>query len=277
MGGGDGSDSGDGGDDDNGDAEQVHFSVATPESFGAKMISRVDVWAFTDAQRERVMDLVSKDEHEIAAQGSGPKLNTGSQLQVFMEIPTLEVHNSVAIIYWEGQPAVASFTVSVPSGSKVEVHTGIVKIFSSGLLICNMTFAISTKTKKVVSEEEQLCKAAFASYSSKDRSLVMTAIQAMKKVAPNLVVRTDREEIRSGEDWRNRLMELIPTQDVFFLFWSKEAAASTEIEWEWKFAKQRRGLNYIDPFPLVSPAEVPPPPELAKLHFEDKYRLLKHS
>jgi hypothetical protein len=30
-----------------------------------------------------------------------------------------------------------------------------------------------------------------------------------------------------------------------------------------------RGVDYIDPVPLVSPDLVPPPPELAQLHFND--------
>jgi len=36
-------------------------------------------------------------------------------------------------------------------------------------------------------------------------------------------------------------------------------------------ALEKRGMNYIDPVPLEEPDRVPPPQELAKLHFNDAY------
>ena len=78
------------------------------------------------------------------------------------------------------------------------------------------------------------------------------------------------KNLRSGERYEARLLEEIAARDVFFLFWSKAASASQWVDKEWRFALEKRGLDFIDPIPLVAPEQVPPPRELAdNLHFSD--------
>jgi hypothetical protein len=77
------------------------------------------------------------------------------------------------------------------------------------------------------------------------------------------------QSLRSGEKWRSRLAEEIERRDVFYLFWSRAAKESVWVEWEWRHALKVRGADYIDPVPLASPRQVPPPEELADLHFND--------
>ena len=71
--------------------------------------------------------------------------------------------------------------------------------------------------------------------------------------------------LRSGDHWQERLRAEILRRDVLYLFWSEAASKLTWVEWEWRCALQERGIDFIDPVPLVSPQEVPPPPELAGL------------
>ena len=63
----------------------------------------------------------------------------------------------------------------------------------------------------------------------------------------------------------------MPSKDVFYLFWSQAAAASTWVAREWSLALKRRGLGYIDPVPLQDPRDAPPPDALSGLHFNDAY------
>ena len=57
---------------------------------------------------------------------------------------------------------------------------------------------------------------------------------------------------------------------MFYLFWSKAASDSEWVEKEWRTALRFRGIDYIDPVPLISPKDVPPPEELGdELHFND--------
>lgn len=41
------------------------------------------------------------------------------------------------------------------------------------------------------------------------------------------------------------------------------------VEREWRIALRTGKPNFIDPVPLQTPDEAPPPPELASLHFND--------
>jgi hypothetical protein len=62
---------------------------------------------------------------------------------------------------------------------------------------------------------------------------------------------------------------VIPEADVFYLFWCRHAKSSSWVEKEWRCALNKRGLDFIDPVPLESPEDAPPPLELAAKHFND--------
>ena len=91
----------------------------------------------------------------------------------------------------------------------------------------------------------------------------------MQKIAPDLSVFLDVANLRSGEDWESKLLREILGTDVLYLFWSAAASVSHWVEKEWRCALERRGVNFIDPVPLVSPEDVPPPEELGSKHFND--------
>ena len=93
----------------------------------------------------------------------------------------------------------------------------------------------------------------------------------MCKMAPQLDIFLDVDSLRSGRKWEQELWKVIPSSDVFYLFWSDNARRSEWVEKEWRCALNTRGIDFIDPFPLASPEKVPPPPELASKHFNDKW------
>jgi hypothetical protein len=89
----------------------------------------------------------------------------------------------------------------------------------------------------------------------------------------------DRLDLRSGDDWRATLARMISDADVFQLYWSVAAAASSEVQHEWQLALDlsktrdrphgsgsRRPSNFIRPLYWQTP--MPPLPEaLTHLHF----------
>ncbi len=116
----------------------------------------------------------------------------------------------------------------------------------------------------------KLHRTAFLSYSSKDADFVEHCIQGMQKVNPILDVFYAPASMRSGQRWKEALRREILERDIMYLFWSEAASKSEWVDWEWRFGLAERGINFIDPCPLVSPEEVPPPKELAdELHFND--------
>jgi hypothetical protein len=109
---------------------------------------------------------------------------------------------------------------------------------------------------------------AFASYASEEGNYVLACIQIMQKFSPQLDVDMDLK-IRSGQYWEKELWRLIPSKDVFYLFWSSNSAKSEWVEKEWRCALEKLGLDFIDPVALVDPEQVPPPPEHSSKQFND--------
>lgn len=118
---------------------------------------------------------------------------------------------------------------------------------------------------------EDMQDAALASYASPDRGEVMQCIQGMPKALPQLSVSIDVDSDRSDRNWEHGICGIIPLRDAFYLFWSASASKSRWLDKEWRCAPNRRQLHYIDPCPLMSPEEVPPPPDLESLHLYDRW------
>ena len=105
----------------------------------------------------------------------------------------------------------------------------------------------------------------------------MKRIQGMQKASPELDIFVDVDSLRSGQYWEREIRKIIRSRDVFYLFWSDSASKSYWVEQEWRYALEKRGLHFIDPCPLVSPKEVPPPKELESLHFNDRWIFYEES
>jgi hypothetical protein len=153
------------------------------------------------------------------------------------------------------------------------VKSGFATVHVGSLRIAAIHFSVTigrtaTSSRQVFSRGVKH-RTAFASYASEDRDAVLARIQGIQKAAPKLEVFLDVLNLRSGEDWSKRLWKEIPSRDIFYLFWSESASRSNWVEMEWRCALEARGLDFIDPVPLVSPNKIPPPRELASRHFND--------
>ena len=106
----------------------------------------------------------------------------------------------------------------------------------------------------------------FASYSHDDTLVVERVEHACRALGLDYL--RDVISLRSGQDWNDQLFEYIEQADIFQLFWSPAAAASPNVEREWRHALQlhtdRR--NFIRPVYWSQPM-TPTPPELSRIHF----------
>jgi TIR domain len=100
---------------------------------------------------------------------------------------------------------------------------------------------------------------------------VIARVQGMETAWKGLRVFVDVANLRAGQHWEEQLWSQISQADVFYLFWCRHARESDWVEKEWRFALERRGLDFIDPVPLEPPEYAPPPPELAVKHFNDPW------
>jgi molecular chaperone DnaK len=259
--------------------DRVHFAADFPPAVQPGQPFLVNVWAHTERQRvevERRIQLTSpQSSPPPVIQLKGPfKIERGTMLFVRLRLNDVEVDPAEDVILWEGEIGNASFGVVFPAEVEEGLKLGWVTVhWEGGLQIARIPLQIRLAAKTVpaapVSRPMQLIRRAFASYASADRNEVLGRIQGMQKVAPDLNVFLDVASLRSGEDWEQKLWQVIPESDVFYLFWSAAASASPWVEKEWKCALKSRGAEFIDPVPLVSPEEVRPPEELRKKHFND--------
>jgi hypothetical protein len=256
--------------------DKVHFTVASPSKVNPGSSFLIDVWAHLEGHRREVVERVLQacSPEEIHIRSKGPvELARRTVLTVRLQVESLEIDSPEDTILWDGEIGNATFPVRVPVDVAEGSKAGLAAIYAGPLVIAKVHFAIRVRqageaVRGVVSREERFRKA-FASYAEEDRNEVLGRIQGILKAAPLLEVFLDVAVLRSGQLWEEELTRAIESSDVFYLFWSRYAAASEWVEREWRCALERRGLGFIDPVPLASPKEVPPPPELASKHFND--------
>jgi hypothetical protein len=256
--------------------DDVRFSVTSPVLV-AGMSHLVSVWAHLAAQREQVVAMAREEiaGNSIRVTGEGPvAISRGSVLTVRVSIAGLDVTPHEKTISWTGEVGKAGFAVTVPKQREPGTYPGTAIVLAAGLPVLRVDFVVEVANTErpatPVETAEHRYRRPFASYASEDRDAVLARIQGMLKVAPALDVFLDVVSLRSGEHWQERLRQEILERDVMYLFWSGAASRSEWVDWEWRCALHERGVDFIDPCPLVSPTEVRPPELLAdRVHFND--------
>ncbi len=196
-------------------------------------------------------------------------------LTLSMTLPGFTIANSIEHITWDGSIRNAAFILHSNEGLAVGQHWGTLKLLIDAKPLGMISFCVEIgqeayvqlDNKATLSEPMQRFRTAFASYASPDRAEVFKRVQAIR--ASRVDVFADIADLRGGERWEDVLMREIDTRDVFYLFWSQQAAASPWVEREWRRAIDTRGLGFICPIPLEDPRFAKPPAELSELHFND--------
>jgi hypothetical protein len=202
-------------------------------------------------------------------------LARGTTLTAGIYVADIEVHPSWKTLMWRGEIGYATFILKIPKGCPAGVKIGRASIMVNGLEVADIRFSIEVSSTPAVAKDShieantRIHRSAFASYASQDRDAVLARIQGMQKVMPSLEVFLDAMSLRSGENWGRRLFEEIPKADIFYLFWCRHARESRWVRREWRCAFKAKGIDFIDPIPLESPKNAPPPEELKGKHFND--------
>ena len=255
--------------------DRVHFSVTLPPAVNPGSHFVLDVWAHLRHERDIVIQR-AKEAFGAGAhvQSKGPVLVPGGTLiSVYLTIEGFTIGDPEDTIQWFGEPTNASFPVAVPDDASEGPRDGLARIYIHALQIARIPFVVlvskALRDDTPISVGGRPLRKAFASYASADRDEVLSRIQGMQKAAPQLDVFLNVLSLRSGQYWEEELWRVIPSNDIFYLFWSRDASQSEWVEKEWRCALKTRGLDFIDPVPLVSPELVPPPRELESKHFNE--------
>ena len=254
----------------------LHYSVSGPSSVPPGGSFLLEVWAHLRDQFDEVRELARQttDEDVLRIRSKGPvEVPHGTKLTVDISVNGLDVDDPWDAIEWRGEVGNAVFAIRVPEDTALGKYRAKATIHAAGVRKTRLYFDIAVGKHEgapgVVPIRVDRHRRAFVSYSRKDQKDVSSRLHGMSKIDPELKLEVDKLTLRSGEYWEKKLLGIIPICDVFYLFWSANAQKSEWVEREWRCALDWRGLDFIDPVPLVSPEEVPPPPELAAKHFDD--------
>lgn len=255
----------------------VQCSLFAPRKVKRNAYFQVNLYIHRSEQekdvRARVAEFIQID--EVQRKQNQLDLSTGSELDVVLDIPGMEIGETICKLVWRGDIASAEFLVAVPATYEKENAAGKLVLFKHGLPILTMVFILEVGSEQSVSEPLDpvihRINQAFISYASKDRQQVLFILQGLRAGLPHVKFYMDILSLTPGEHFNQALMQAIELCDMFYLFWSKAASESHWVEKEWRYALEHKGIDYIAPIPLVAPHTVPPPPELgAHLHFNDQ-------
>jgi len=260
-----------------GRADRVHFAVTSPSVMAPKTTHLLSVWAYLEQQRGKAIRMAREEAagRQVAVASKGPfRVGRGVEMKVRLRIPEAKVDPLQDTILWEGEIGKAQFAVTMQQEATPGTKQGVITVHVAGHRVARLLFVVNVGIQQSQASErptrEHRCRTAFACYADEDQDAVLPRLQGLQKAIPNLNVFFAPADMRSGEKWKERLRAEILARDVMYLFWSRAASQSEWVDWEWRLGLQERGIDFIDPFPLVSPKEVPPPKELAdELHFND--------
>lgn len=254
----------------------VNFTLTAPTALAPGNDYELGVWAYLKEQEQEMIEAAMKM-HEMNDISEKSKksvpVERETYIAVSIEIPEFEIDETQDTIYWDGELANATFMVDVPEDLAFGKYRGKLLFLVEGLQIAKLDFKLTVgnevKSVSNIPVNQTMVHSAFVSYASDDRDAVLARIHMLEKIIPDIDLFIDLVSLHSGEDWYKRLTEEITKRDIFYLFWSEAASKSDWVEKEWRAALESRGIEIISPVPLVSPDKVPPPKELAALHFND--------
>lgn len=207
----------------------------------------------------------------------------GTPVTVALRARGLRVEPASRAFTWDGHIQVVEFDVVVPDDA--DCGTVVLKFDAAidGIVVAALRVDLDVVARSsnpasaldpVTRASTTAARTAFASYASEDRRRVLDRVAAVR-ISAGLSVFIDCLSLHPSEEWRPRLEAEIKARDLFLLFWSKSAAGSEYVSWEWRTALDVRGRQAIQVHPLE--AGVGPPTELADLHFGDGLMLARRA
>lgn len=251
----------------------VNFSVLVPGMAGKGSYIMVDIYAFEEAFRhivEKAKAERTRHEGPIAENDGGHlQVRMGTRITVRLSSPDVEITDNEETRVWSGKYVKFDFPVTIPQDYQKDQLLFCAAVYFDGVLATRIRFVVSCRESSPQRPklEQRDIHSAFISYASGDLDRVALILQGMRQSRPNLDVFFDVETLKTGERWEQVLRKEIDNRDILYLCWSKLAKESPWVEMEWRYALKNKGLDGIEPIPLVLPKDCPPPEELKSKHF----------
>jgi S1-C subfamily serine protease len=171
------------------------------------------------------------------------------------------------------------FRLQAPADLDGQVARGRLSVYWGRILLSELNLSVRVDSRfraasfeEVETEREAIrpYRDIFASYSHEDTGIVLEFERYARALGDRYLI--DRNNLRAGEVWDERLRSMIRQADAFQLFWSYNALRSVFVEKEWRYALSLgresfvRPVYWEDPLPTLPERDLPPQ-ELRRLHF----------
>ena len=252
---------------------RTNFSVLSPRVVRPDSYGIVDLYMYTEQQRA-VVDKALAEAGGLVKETSksGFKVAHASSITVRLESPDAEIADGMETQVWNGEALHFDFRFHIAADYPRSQAAFTCYVECSGIPVTRLSFLVAvaeapdtgTIPAKVTRTDY---RKAFISYSRKDEQRMLARVLSIQEMAPELCFWLDRKSMDAGDLWREEIRKAINISDVLLLFWSVPASRSAEVEKEWRYAYDEKGLTFISPVPLDPPELCPPPEMLNELNF----------
>ena len=213
-------------------------------------------------------------------------IEQGTELTFELVVRDGVVHNPVEYLEWQGNTASVTFQVEIPRNCSKETLKGKVIISQNSIPIGHIGLQVEvTLIDEEASSSDRTSEPtgtvrryqyAFLSYVSENRSAALRSALMLSSL--NIAVPQELLKLAPRKRWKEKLYLKIDDADVFFLFWSPEAAKSEWVRRESLYALQRKARDDDKPpeiIPVMIKSSPQPPDELKHLRFDERPAYLK--
>ncbi len=252
---------------------RANFSAVVPQKIIKGEYATVNITMFEDECRNIVESIIENSDRpakEII--GSPMEIKSETKVRIKLTSPELELSDCDETRKWIGGYLNFEFPIAIPREFARKQIMFTAHVYFNDVIATRLRFTAdctSVREQKLELMRDDVLSA-FISYASQDRELVAKIFQGMKKARPDMDIFFDVDNLRSGDNWEETLRAEIEKRDILYLCWSRHAKESEWVDKEWRYALANNGMDSIEPIPLVSPAECPPPDELSSKHFNDR-------
>ncbi|MBN1564104.1 MAG: HEAT repeat domain-containing protein [Anaerolineae bacterium] len=256
-----------------------HFAAYYPAAVKPAAPYALMVFVHLESARAQVEEIakgytaIMGGSQRSAGVTSAVKVDVGSLITFVPVIAGITFDAPERVVAWQPPYQSATFLFTTLDTLPAAL-TGYVQVYQGPLIIGEIPITMqvvaagqpAATTPNKAAEMEHL-QPVFASYSHRDTPVMEYFRRSYARLGQKMLV--DVYDLRSGEHWADRLLDMIGESAVFQLFWSEHSAQSTYCRQEWEHA-----LRYLDDRPrFIRPVwwqdPMPaPPPELADLHFQ---------
>jgi len=176
----------------------------------------------------------------------------GTRLRITADLPGIRCDPASAEFDWWEPVHHVEFRLLAAPEMVGSVVRGSVRIWCGPLILGEVSVAISITGSApairppAVAESAPRYRKIFPSYSHHDRAIVDGFTEIVRTFGDEYL--RDVIALRSGEQWRERLLRLIEEADVFQLFWSSNSMRSPYCREEWEHALALGRPFFVRPF-----------------------------